>query len=234
VNVVRFLSVRSVLFVFPVLAAIATAQQAPAPVPPAAAAQAPRVEVPTFANATCPIMGKAVSMPLFVDTELGRFYLCCKPCNKKVLADVPAAHKTAYPVVQELKNTTCPVSGEAIGDDAIDVTLQGYKLKLCCGGCVAAARTHSQVTLVKATRPAVGDAGNDTCPVSGKPVVANAFAVVDGTIVHLASPKLADEVAKDPAAVLAKAKAIAKAQPGKPKHEHTKAAQGAAGKAGGQ
>ena len=223
---------RSALSVLPLLAALAAAQEPPAPSKP----PAPRVEVPTFANATCPIMGKPVSMPLFVDTDHGRFYLCCKPCNKKVLADVPAAHQTAYPVVQELKNTTCPVSGEAIGEHAVDVVLQGYKLKLCCGGCAAAARTHSQVTLVKATRPAVTDAGNDTCPVTGKPVAANAFAVVDGTIVHLATAKATDDVAKDADAVLAKAKAIAKAQPPKGKHEHTKAQPPAApaNKAGGR
>lgn len=217
---IRPLSVRSVLLF---LAAAAGAQE-----PPAAKA-APRVEVPTFANATCPIMGKAVSMPLFVDTELGRFYLCCKPCNKKVLADVPAAHKTAYPVVQPLKNTVCPVSGEAIGEHAVELTLQGYSLRLCCAGCVATAREHSQVTLTKATRPQVTDAGNTTCPVTGKPVAANAFVVIDDTIVHLANPKAADEVAKDAAAVLAKARAIAKAQPGKQKHEHVKADKAATG-----
>ncbi len=210
----------SVCCVLPLLAAVVVAQEPPAPAKP----QAPRVEVPTFANKTCAIMGKPVSMPLFVDTELGRFYLCCKPCNKKVLADVQAAHKTAYPVVEELKNTTCPVSGETIGEHAVDVTLQGYRLRLCCAGCVAAAREHSQVTLTKATRPQVGDAGNDTCPVTGKPVTANAFVVIDDVIVHLANPKVVDDVAKDPAAVLAKARSIAKAQPAKARHEHVKKA----------
>jgi hypothetical protein len=189
---------------------------AQAPTTPAAA---PKVEVPTFANATCPIMGKKVSMSLFVDTELGRFYVCCKPCFKKIQADLPAAHKTAYPVVQDAKNTTCPVSGEAIGEHAVAVTLQGWRVALCCSGCEAAARTHSQVTLVKATRP-VTDVGNTTCPVTNEPVSANAFALVGDALVHLASPKAADELAKDPAAALDKARAIAKAQPPKPKHEH--------------
>lgn len=207
-----------------------------APAQDRAAASKPAVEVPTFANATCPIMGKPVSMPLFVDTELGRIHVCCKPCNKKVLADVQAAHQTAYPVVQELANTACPVSGEPIGDDAVEVTLQGYKLKLCCSGCLATARTHSQLTLLKATRPKIADAGNDTCPVTGKPVAANALVIVDGTIVHLADPKVADDVVKDPDAALAKAKAIAKAQPPRPKHEHVKKAEqkDATDKAGGR
>jgi hypothetical protein len=193
-----------------------SAQTPPAPEKPAAI----QVEVPVFANQSCPIMGKKVSLPLFVDTELGRIYLCCKPCNKKVLADVATAHQTAYANVQTVKNTVCPVSGEAIGKDAVDVTLQGSRFKVCCGGCVDAARTHSQVTLTKVARAGAGDVGNATCPVTGKPVVANAFVLIDGAIVHLAAAALVDDVAKDPAAVLAKARAIAKAQPPKPVHEH--------------
>lgn len=184
----------------------------------------PPVSVPTFANSTCPIMGKKVSMPLFVDSELGRFYVCCKPCYKKILADLPKAHQTAYPVVTEAKNTTCPISGEAIGELAVEVTLQGSRFKVCCAGCVATARTHSQVTLAKVTRTGLVDVGNATCPVTGKPVVANAFALVDSAIVNLAEPKAAEEVAKDPAGMLAKARTIAQAQPPKPKHEHTQPA----------
>lgn len=181
-----------------------------------------RVEVPTFANATCPIMGKKVSMPLFVDTELGRFYVCCKPCYKKVLADVRTAHQTAYPVVEKLQNTVCPVSGAPVGADAVEVTLQGHRFSVCCEGCLADARRHSQITLLKLKRPALTDVGNATCPVTGTPVAPNAFVMIGGALVHLATPKAASEVAKDPAALLAKAQAIAKAQPAKPAHEHRK------------
>jgi hypothetical protein len=68
------------------------------------------------------------------------------------------------------------------------------------------------------------DLGNQTCPVSGKPTTPNAFVLVGETIVHLSSPLLVDDVRRDPAAVLEKAKLIAKAQPPKPRHEHTKPA----------
>lgn len=197
----------SALLVLPVTA------QGPAP---------SRAEVPTFPNPTCPIMGKKVSMPLFIDTELGRFYVCCKPCYKKVLADVPAAHKTAYPVVQDVANATCPVSGEPIGADAVPVVLQGYRFRVCCDGCVAAARQHSQVTLTRVTRPGSVDVGNRTCPLTGAEVAPNAFVVIDDAIVHLAAAKLLEEAGKDPAAVLAKAKRIAAAQPPAPKHVHTR------------
>ncbi len=212
------------LAAFTVIVLPAQSPPAPEPTPTKPTAPTVTVTVPTFANPTCPIMGKKVSMPLFVDTDVGRFYVCCKPCYKKILADLPAAHKTAYPVVQAVKNTHCPVSGEAIGEGAVEVTLQGYRFSVCCAGCVDAARQHSQVTLLKVTQPNVKDVGNATCPVTGTATVPNAFALVDAALVHLSSPKAADELAKDPATALAKAQAIAKAQPSKPKHEHQKAA----------
>jgi hypothetical protein len=162
-------------------------------------------------------------MPLFVDTDLGRFYVCCKPCYKKVLADLPTAHKTAYPVLQEWKNEVCPMSGEPIGADAVPITLQGHRFMLCCTGCVAGARAESQVALAKITQPKTVDVGNTTCPVSGKATVANAFVRIDDHVVRLSSSALAADAAKDPAAVLAKARAIAKAQPPKPPHQHQKA-----------
>jgi uncharacterized protein (UPF0212 family) len=189
----------------------------------ATAQDAPRVDVPISPNATCPIMGKKVSLPLFVDTELGRIWVCCKPCFKKILANVPKAHQTAYPVVQELANKVCPVSGEPIGEHKVAITLQATRLQLCCAGCADAARANSQVVLAKVNDDQLVDVGNDTCPQSGEPVQKNAFVVIDGNLVHLSSPKLVDDVRKAPAAALAKARELAKAQPPKQKHVHAPA-----------
>lgn len=200
--------------------------QDPAAVPAAASARAsvPKVEVPTFANKTCPIMGKKVSLPLFVDTELGRIYLCCKPCVKDVLADVATAHRTAYPVVQPLANDVCPVSGEPIGEDAETLVLQGVSFRVCCAGCAAEARTHAQRTLVRLLMPVVQDVGNATCPVTGEKATANAFVLIGDAMVHLANPKLVAEVGNDPVAVLAKARGLAAKQPKAPPHRHQKQA----------
>lgn len=203
------------LIVAAMLAVAPSAQEtkpapAPTPAPAGAETKSPVVEVPTFANATCPIMGKKASLPLFVDSDLGRFYVCCKPCFKKVLADLPKAHQTAYPAVEELRNTTCPVSGKPIGRGAVMVTLQGYRFAVCCDECVPKAQKHSQTTLVKLTRKDVVDVGNGYCPVSGEPVVANAFALIDGALVHLSSPKNVEAVKQAPAAMLAKARELAK------------------------
>ena len=193
----------------------------PVPTPPPAAVA---VEVPTFPNPTCPIMGKKVSMPLFVDTEAGRFYVCCKPCIKKIQANVPAAQQTAYPTTKVLPNTVCPVSGEAIGDDAVSVTLQGHSFQVCCAGCVETARADAQIVLTKLLVPGVVDIGNTTCPVTGTATARNAFAVVGTSLVRLSSPKAADAVAKDPTTLLQKAIALQKQQPAPTPHVHTKKA----------
>jgi hypothetical protein len=184
------------------------------------AQEPPSVEVPAAPNASCPIMGKKVSLPLFVDTELGRIWVCCKPCFKKVLANVPKAHQTAYPVVAEVKNTICPVSGEAIGKDAVVVTLQATRFSLCCGGCLDTTKKDAQVVLARLAEPKLVDLGNDVCPVRGTKTAPNAFAVVDGHVVRLADAKAVEDVKKDPAAVLAKGKQLAAGQPAKPKHVH--------------
>ncbi len=186
---------------------------------PSLSAQEPSTSVPSAPNATCPIMGKKVSAPLFVDTPSGRIWLCCKPCIKKVLADVPTAHKTAYPVITEHANTVCPVTGTAIGAHAERLTLQGHSFQVCCSECAAKARTDSQPTLAKLLDTKLQEVGNTTCPIRGTAVASNAFVVIGEHIVRLADAKAADEAAKAPAATLAKAQALAKAQPPQPKHE---------------
>jgi hypothetical protein len=203
------------LFAAFALAVAPRAQDAkPAPAP-ATAAKAPAVEAPAFPNATCPIMGKKASAALWVDTDLGRFYVCCKPCFKKVLADVPKAHQTAYPVVEEHKNTTCPVSGRAVGKDAVAVTLQGHRFQVCCQDCVPSAQKQSQPTLTKLLKPGAVDVGNTVCPVSGEAVDGNAIVLVDGAIVRLASHKHVEAVKQAPATMLERARSNAK-PPAKP------------------
>jgi hypothetical protein len=210
----RFVRSLSLFAALTLAVAPRTQDAKPAPTP-APAAQAPAVEVPAFPNATCPIMGKKASAVLSVDTDLGRFYVCCKPCFKKVLADVPKAHQTAYPVVEEHKNTTCPVSGRAVGKDAVAVTLQGHRFQVCCQDCVPSAQKQSQPTLTKLLKPGAVDVGNTVCPVSGEAVDGNAIVLVDGAIVRLASHKHVEAVKQAPATMLERARSNAK-PPAKP------------------
>jgi hypothetical protein len=143
-------------------------------------------------------MGKKVSLPLFVDTELGRIWVCCKPCFKKILANVPAAHQTAYPVVVDANNTTCPMTGTALGEPAVTLTLQSQRFRVCCSECATQARANSQLVLAKLAQPKL--------------------VVVGDQIVHLADSKAVEVVKQTPRELLQKAIELAKAQPPRPPH----------------
>jgi hypothetical protein len=169
------------------------------------------VTVPTFPNATCPIMGKPSSTTLFTDTEYGRIYVCCKPCIKKIARDPKIAYDTAYPTTKKAANTVCPIMGDEIEDAEHKVVLQGYEIALCCDPCNADARANPQVTLVKALDPKVKDLENTNCPITGDEVTANAFCLIGDTLVRLSSPGCVESVKKDPKGTLEKAtKAAAK------------------------
>jgi len=211
--------VKLLLFLLVVLAVLAAPLFAQDPAKPRPAPKGPVVEVPTFANATCPIMGKPVSLPLFADTEAGRIHVCCKPCIKKVLADVATAAKTAYPTTKVVDNTICPVSGQPIGAIAVTGSLQGRSFEVCCPACLRDARTNSQVTLTRLLVDGVVDVGNPTCPITGEPVAANAFVLIGTSLVRLSSTKVVDAVRERPAATLERATALAAERPREP-HVH--------------
>jgi len=175
---------------------------APAPPPPL------KVTVPAFPNTSCPIMGKRASRKLFVDTTMGRIYVCCASCNEDILADVERAHRTAYPVVRKAGNAACPVTGKPVKADGPKVVLQGYEVGLCCTDCADKARADAQAVLALATNPKVKDVGNRTCPVTGMDVAPNTIVLVGDEIVRLSSEECVAEVEKDGAKALARAKEI--------------------------
>ncbi len=183
------------------------------------------VTVPVFPNATCPIMGKPASNPLFADTDRGRIYICCKKCVSKIQADVEKAHKTAYPVIQKAGNATCPVTGEKIEKDSPTVVLQGYEISVCCEDCVQEVKTNSQIALVKATDSKVTDIENEICPITEKPVTQNAFCLIGKDLIHLSSTECVEQVKKDPKKALEKAKELkakqgTKSESKKKEHKH--------------
>lgn len=166
------------------------------------------VTVPIFNNVSCPIMGKPVSTRLFVETSKGRFYVCCKKCNAKILEDVDTAHKSAYPHVQKIGNETCPITGNKIEKEAYKMVLQGFEFSLCCEKCTKEALENSQIVLTKLNNPKVVDAKNTVCPVTGKAVEKNVFCLIGNDLVHLSSTPCIDEVRKDPKKVLARLKEL--------------------------
>lgn len=166
------------------------------------------VRVPSYPNVSCPIMGKPISSRLFTDTKYGRLWICCKSCIEDIRADVETAYRAAYPTTKKIVNELSPVSGKKIEEESPRLELQGYDFAVFDAAELEQAQAHAQVVLAKLHEPALVDLSNKTCPVTGEPTVPNAFVVIEGTIVRLSSPKLLEEIEKDPAKVLAKARKI--------------------------
>jgi hypothetical protein len=189
-------------------------------------APAPVVSVPTYANSTCPIMGKPASKALFVDTACGRIYVCCPPCMAKIKTDPERACKAAYPVAKRVGNAIDPVTGEKVGDSTATVTLQGYEIALASADHAKPAQANAQVVLTKALKPDVVDVGNGTDPITGTPVVANAFVLVDHDLIRLSSPAVVEAVRRDPEGARKAAKEIAAKEAEARAKEKTKEAGG--------
>jgi hypothetical protein len=167
---------------------------------------------PIYPNASCPIMGKPVSTRLFAETEKGRIFVCCKGCVPDILADVDIAYRTAFPSDKPISNAKCPVTGKEITKDAPTVVLQGFEFRVHDADAAKVAREESQIVLAKLHEPKLVDVENKVCPISGSATAKNAFVVIDGQIVRLSSPKVVEDVQKDPAKTLAKAKEIRERQ----------------------
>ncbi|TAJ17065.1 MAG: hypothetical protein EPO68_09980 [Planctomycetota bacterium] len=157
-------------------------------------------------------MGKPISERLYAETPKGRIYICCKGCIKDILADVDTAYRAAFPKDVVHENKRCPATGAEIGKEAVDVVLQGHQFRVRDAKAAEYARENSQVVLAKLLDPKLIDLANEVCPVAGTPVVKNAVVVIDGHLIRLSSPKVLEEIERDPAKVLAKAKLL-RAQP---------------------
>jgi hypothetical protein len=182
--------------------AIVRAEDAPA----APATENLEVTVPTWGNATCPIMGKPSSEALFVDVKFGRIYICCPPCARKIRAEPATAYRAAYPTTKRIDNTVDPVTGQALGEKHITMELQGYEFNVCADGCEEKARANAQIILVHLLMPDVVDVNNERCPIDGEAVVPNAFCLIGKNLVRLSSQKHLAQVKADPAGALAKAR----------------------------
>lgn len=179
----------------------------PAPAQETPAESGPVVDVPIHPNTTCPIMGKAISTRLFVDTDKGRFWVCCKACYEEILAELDLAHQTAYPEVEKLELKTCPVTGEPLPEEPFRLVVQGFDVPLCCEPCVPKFLADSQIHLALLANPKLVDLRNPRCPITGGEVSPNSYCTIDGVLVRLSSPRAVEEVKKDAAKALAAAKA---------------------------
>jgi bacterioferritin-associated ferredoxin len=89
---------------------------------------------------------------IVVQNQLVR--LCCGKCVKKVQANPDAwvkkvqeqaiaAQKPGYPL------DTCVISGEKLGDSAVDTVIGSRLVRTCCGKCAAKVKANPQAAFAK-------------------------------------------------------------------------------------
>ena len=90
----------------------------------------------------CPVSGKKIDKASYVDYQGQRVYFCCDNCPAKFKADPETyfAKLAADGVTLENIQTTCPVSGETLGEgdmgEPVAHAYKGRTVMLCCPSCI--------------------------------------------------------------------------------------------------
>ncbi|MEQ1634648.1 MAG: hypothetical protein ABL997_19880 [Planctomycetota bacterium] len=120
--------------------------------------------------AVCTVSGEelgSMGAPVQLMLEGTLVQLCCKSCTKKALAKpadmIAKVKKAAYEQQKKTVNDVCPVGGEKIGDDKVDVMFGTTLIRFCCEKCAAKFEQEpaKYAANVKHTEKAEGDHGQD-------------------------------------------------------------------------
>lgn len=161
---------------------------------PASAQEHNRKSLPEFkpqadvqAQTTCPISGeKLEDKDLFVDYEGQRVYLCCKKCVTKFNAFPDKWIATLAMAGESVENTqtTCPVSGEELDEDAISLAFGNKTIQVCCKKCASKVNADPATYFDKLE----GRSAQQKCAVMGGKIIPKNSFVVNGTHVDQCCP----------------------------------------------
>jgi hypothetical protein len=167
------------------------------------------VTVPSYRNASCPLMGKPAKDDVFVDSAHGRVWLCCKNCLAKAKKDPDGTYAKAYPTATKVNNKMDPIDGKPV-KDGVTVVYQGYEINLSDASHAKAVLQNGDVYVTLLTKPDVRDVKNTKDPVNGNAVADNMVVLIGNSLVHISSADSIEAIKKDPAKSLEKAEKSAK------------------------
>jgi YHS domain-containing protein len=103
----------------------------------AAADDAAKPAAAAVTNKGCPVTGEEVSAKYRIEYQGQYVYFCCGGCADRFTSDPDAAiaKLSAEDKAAIQKNTTCPVSGEAIEHFDIRSEVDGRLVYFCCPMC---------------------------------------------------------------------------------------------------
>jgi len=196
----------------------------------AAPAAKPEAEViaqqlPSYPLVKCPVSGEELGgmgkiLDIVHEGHLVR--LCCKACVKEFQKDPAKTLKSIEEaVIQQQKPSfptmKCPVSGEDMGADTVDVVYGTRLVRLCCKGCKKGFEKDPAATMAKIDAALIAEQSKTyplkTCLVSGEPIEGAGFDQLYGVrLTRFCCEKCGKEFQKEPAKYLA---ALDKAAPKK-------------------
>ncbi|GEM_PF-275374 len=150
-------------------------------------------QAPFYPLNTCVVSGEELgsmgdAIPVVADGRL--FQVCCKGCIKKVHAETATfAEKLDAAVIAQqgahYPLTTCPFSGNDLGERSISVVSNGRLIKVCCKDCAAKAEADPSSILPKLDAAWMASQRDsyplETCPMSGEPLGDSPKEVLYGT-----------------------------------------------------
>ncbi len=82
------------------------------------------------------------------------YKVCCKKCTvrfEKNPAKIAAEYEAEVVKLQKptYKLTTCPISGNPLGEGAVDVVIGGRLVRACCAGCVGPIKADPKAAFAK-------------------------------------------------------------------------------------
>jgi len=111
--------------------------------------QAKRDQLHIMAQSICPVTGKKLgSMGAPIEVQVGdeHAFLCCKGCvDKKLSAEHWATIQTNLAKAQ----STCPVMGGKLPEDATSTIVNGRKIFVCCASCIKKINANPETYLGK-------------------------------------------------------------------------------------
>jgi len=135
----------------------------------------------TAGSVQCPVTGKPVDFTAHISTDSGPVYFCCGDCAPKYQAEPKKFDDKLAAQREALKNlpkvqVTCPVSGKPI-DREVSAEHDGQTVWFCCSNCPP---KYQADPAKYAGALAAGYTYQTRCPVTDKPIAANASAKLAG------------------------------------------------------
>ncbi len=161
-------------------------------------------------KATCPVLGEPAEQDAMILYQGKKLYFCCQSCpdifasTAKVYTT--AVHRQWYQTGQ-IVQVACPLKGHDLDPVlAVNVTVGGVKLKVCCPGCEQKLKSLKGDKRLAAVFGSLkkGFTLQSKCPVSGKPIDPTRFVTYQKQKVWFCCPKCRKAFLANPKKYLAK------------------------------